>query len=72
MTELSSTELRENFNHFDGNSDGKIDFAEFAHLMAALETAASDEELAIGFQAIDTDGSGQVELDEFSNWFNSR
>jgi calmodulin len=72
MVEPSSEELRETFDHFDVNNDGKIDLTEFTQIMAALDAIESAEELLIGFGAIDTDGSGLVEFDEFANWFGGR
>lgn len=72
MVETSSEELRETFDHFDVNGDGKIDLTEFTQLMAALDAAESEDELVIGFQAIDADGNGQVEFDEFASWFGGR
>ncbi len=72
MTQLSAEELRENFNHFDRNDDGRIDRAEFIELMRALDAFESEQDAVLGFRAIDVDGSGLVEFDEFAHWFASR
>ncbi len=40
--------------------------------MQALDAAASGEELALGFQAIDTNSSAPVEFNELSDWFANR
>jgi len=69
---MDEEELRENFEHFDRNSDGKLDVDEFAALMEALGALEPGESAAIGFGAIDTDGSGLVEFDEFARWFSQR
>jgi Ca2+-binding EF-hand superfamily protein len=69
MREISAEELRENFDHFDANGDGRIDVGEFTRLMAALGGEEPGMDAAIGFSAIDTDGSGLIEFDEFSSWF---
>ena len=69
MREISIEELRENFDHFDANGDGKIDAKEFAALMSALGGDEPGSDAAIGFRAIDSDGSGLIEFDEFSRWF---
>ena len=72
MSDISSEELRQNFDYFDTNNDGKIELAEFASLLNALDATAPGEDPAIGFQAIDTDSSGVVEFDEFEAWFLDR
>ena len=64
----SRQELLDNFNHFDRDSDGSIDFQEFCLLMVGLEADMSEEELAIGFESIDSDHSGKVDFEEFSRW----
>ena len=71
MREISQEELRENFDHFDSNGDGRIDAEEFAELMSALGGDEPGMDSAIGFKAIDTDGSGLIEFDEFARWFES-
>lgn len=72
MTELSTAELRENFDHFDTDNDGKLELGEFKQLMAALDADGAGEDAALGFRAIDSDGSGLVEFDEFATWFGAR
>lgn len=72
MTDISIEELRENFEYFDENGDGKLDLVEFTALMEALGAAETGEDQSFGFRAIDTDGSGDVEFDEFARWFNAR
>ena len=72
MTTKSPEELRENFDHFDSNGDGRIELPEFESLMEALGVEASLEEIRVGFGAIDTDGSGLVDFREFANWFADR
>ncbi len=72
MSDLSSEELRENFDHFDSNGDGKLDRGEFGRLMDALGAVEPGEDPGRGFSSIDTDGSGEVEFDEFVRWFSAR
>ena len=69
---MDEEELRENFEHFDRNNDGKLDASEFAGLMEALGALEPGEDASIGFGAIDTDCSGLVEFDEFARWFSQR
>jgi calmodulin len=66
---MDRAELRENFDHFDGDDNGRIDRQEFAQLMAALDAEMSEEDLDIGFGIIDTDGSGQIDFGEFAAWW---
>jgi calmodulin len=72
MSSVSDQELRDNFDHFDSNGDGKLELAEFVALLEALDAVAAGEDPAIGFRAIDSDGSGIVEFDEFVAWFQDR
>mgnify|MGYP006309173809 CR=1 FL=1 len=67
--EHSRAEVRETFDHFDEDDNGEIDREEFADLMAALSADMSEDELDVGFAAIDTDGSGLIDFDEFYEWF---
>ncbi len=72
MSDISTEELRENFNYFDGDGDGCLDRGEFGRLMQALGAVDPGEDASRGFSSIDTDGSGRVEFDEFARWFQAR
>ena len=72
MSDISTEELRENFEYFDSNNDGKLDREEFAALMEALGALEPGEDARLGFREIDSDRSGTVEFDEFSRWFSAR
>ena len=72
MTNTPTSELRQNFDHFDANGDGKIDLVEFTRLMDALGACEPGEDPLIGFRAIDADGSGIIEFDEFEAWFSDQ
>jgi calmodulin len=65
-------ELRENFDHFDKDHNGKIDLAEFGELLDALGADMNDGDKRLGFEAIDTSGNRQIEFDEFVAWWNER
>lgn len=69
---MDNEELRENFDYFDANGDGKLDLKEFTSLMKALDALEPGESAALGFKAIDSDSSGVVEFDEFVHWFAQR
>ncbi len=72
MSDISIEELRENFDFYDKDGDGKLGRDEFAGLMETLGMIEPGENPSRGFSAIDTDGSGQIEFDEFVNWFTDR
>ena len=69
---LSIVELRENFDHFDRDSDGMLEREEFGELMLALDAVEPGEDATFGFGEIDTDASGVIEFDEFASWFQNR
>jgi Ca2+-binding EF-hand superfamily protein len=72
MSNASTQPQQTDFDYVHSGGDGRTNLPEYTRLMQALGLAASDEELAIGFQTIDTTGSGQVECNEFSDLFASR
>ena len=72
MSDIDLEELKENFEYFDSNGDGRLDLAEFSRLLAALDALEPGEDASLGFNEIDSDGSGGVEFDEFARWFSAR
>ncbi len=72
MSDISNEELKENFDYFDNNSDGKLDQEEFSGLMQALGALDPGEDPGFGFRQIDSDRSGTVDFDEFVRWFTAR
>ncbi|ABZ76553.1 putative signal transduction protein with EFhand domain [Shewanella halifaxensis HAW-EB4] len=72
MTDICQEELKDNFNHFDTDGDGRIVLSEFKLLLLALETIEPGESAEIGFNEIDLDGNGSIDFEEFSEWFNSQ
>jgi len=69
LTQDQIEELREDFEFNDGDNDGRIQFAEFAELMALLEADMDEHDCRLGFREIDTDGDGAIEFDEFVAWW---
>jgi len=69
MEELELAELRENFDHFDTDSNGVIDFEEFKELLSALQADMTEEEAEIGFDIIDADDNQTIEFQEFADWW---
>jgi calmodulin len=75
VTKLSDdalAELHEIFDHFDKNKNGKIESNELAALLDALGAEMSDAEVATGLRALDDDGNGTIEFDEFVAWWADR
>ena len=65
-------ELRETFDHFDTDGNGRIDRAEFARLMDALGAEMTPFEIDVGFASIDADGDGSIDMDELAAWWLDR
>ncbi|HEU4624560.1 MAG TPA: EF-hand domain-containing protein [Steroidobacteraceae bacterium] len=63
--------LREDFEYFDRNDDGLMEFEEFQRFLQALDAGMSDEEARLGFSEIDTDRDGVIEFEEFLDWWGS-
>jgi len=71
-TTISNQELRENFDHFDKDSDGKITKQEFRALLEALGALTEDDSWKIGFRSVDLDGNGAIDFEEFALWYNQQ
>jgi calmodulin len=65
-------ELQENFEHFDRDSNGRIDRAEFKRMMQVLGADAPEEELDVGFDMVDSDDDGSSDFHEFASWWMNR
>lgn len=64
-------QIRREFDYFDKDSSGQLDKSEFRQLFAILAPDAKRSEADEGFAAIDEDGSGSIEFDEFVDWWQS-
>jgi calmodulin len=64
--------LREDFEHFDSNRDGRLEYGEFARLLAVLRAGVSEQEQRLGFHEIDEDRDGTIDFDEFLEWWDAR
>lgn len=69
---MKHRELRETFHHYDSNHDGSISLAEFARLLDALGAGMHEDELRLGFEALDTDGNHSISFEEFVAWWDDR
>ena len=57
------------FDKFDTDGSGAIGKEEFKNLCYDLGHFLSDQELELGMQWLDKDGSGEIEYDEFVEWY---
>ena len=64
-------ELREDFEYFDDDGDGLMQFSEFAGFLDGLGAEMSAEECRVGFAEIDSDHDGAIQFEEFLNWWTS-
>lgn len=69
MEDEELQELRENFDYFDADSNGVIDFDEFKKLLNALGAGMEEDEMEVGFDIIDADDNQSIEFDEFADWW---
>lgn len=69
LTDDELDELREIFAHYDKNKNGVIETKELGALLDALDAHSSPAELKAGMRALDEDGSGVIEFDEFVAWW---
>ncbi|MBK6597442.1 MAG: EF-hand domain-containing protein [Proteobacteria bacterium] len=67
----SSDEFNELFEQADVDGDGWIRFIEFKAMMADLDANMKEASLRIGFQEIDLDHDGEINLDELRAWWRS-
>lgn len=58
-------ELRQVFEKFDVNHDGKISSSELGSIMASLGQPATEEDLKKMLVEVDSDGDGFLDFDEF-------
>jgi calmodulin len=66
----SDEELRETFNYYDRDGNGHIDVGEFKELLFALGAVVTDDEVATGFEVLDSNKNGTIEYQEFVVWWN--
>lgn len=69
---MDSIEIREIFDHFDSDGNGVVDAAEFARLCRILDPEFDEGEIAVGLSIVDHNGNGQIEFEEFVDWWTSR
>jgi Ca2+-binding EF-hand superfamily protein len=63
--------LREDYEYYDRNKDGLMEYGEFVNFLNALNAGMSEQECRIGFTEVDTDKDGVIDLEEFLDWWGS-
>ncbi|ESQ47289.1 hypothetical protein EUTSA_v10027972mg [Eutrema salsugineum] len=61
----SMEDIRQVFQRFDKNGDGKISVDELKEVIRALSPTASPEETVTMMKQFDLDGNGFIDMDEF-------
>jgi acetyl-CoA synthetase len=69
LSQTQREELREDFAFIDADRDDRIDYPEFARLLASLKSGMTEDECHKGFAIIDVDRDGSVTFDEFAAWW---
>jgi Ca2+-binding EF-hand superfamily protein len=62
-------EIRSNFEFFDRDNNGLIDFDEFRAVLKTVNPEITISQAAEGFSITDTNSDGYVDLDEFITWW---
>ncbi|MBV1910062.1 MAG: EF-hand domain-containing protein [Kangiellaceae bacterium] len=63
------TEIKENFNFFDRDSNNEIDLGEFTKLLRVISPTATLEQAQKGFELIDENKDGHIDFNEFMTWW---
>jgi calmodulin len=68
---MSNQALRDRFDGYDRDKNGKLDEAELAQLLDELGAGFTESQVHAAFQSIDVNGDGQIDFDEFGAWYTS-
>lgn len=69
LTEQQIAAIQKDFDFFDRDGNGKIDITEFIELLTALTPKTKASHVEEGFQLIDTNHDGFIDLAEFLAWW---
>jgi len=67
---LINGDVKQTFEYFDSDKSGFIDRKEFASVLHYLVGGKlSEDDVELGFQEIDVDGNGTIDIAEFQSWY---
>ncbi|CAF0725065.1 unnamed protein product [Adineta steineri] len=66
LTSTQRKELKEAFDVFDTDGSGKVSASELGQILQALNIKFNDNQLKQLVQNMDSNGSGEIEFDEFA------
>lgn len=68
----SVDEIRAEFEKYDTNGNGTIDWNEFRELLSKLDKDLSLMDKTETFDKVDSNHTGMISFDEFLSWWNNR
>lgn len=71
MADISREDAQKAFDAFDGDKNGVLDEKELFELAGSLGTLLNDQEVKDALAAIDSNGNGSIEFEEFYTWLTS-
>jgi len=69
---MENSALRARSDRYDGARNAGIDLNEFSALLEALGVGSEEAQVRAAFAEVDTDHDGQIDFDEFSEWWGGR
>jgi Ca2+-binding EF-hand superfamily protein len=69
MPKYTKQDLRNIFNQHDTDGNGTIEWDEFCDMLDELLGKKTLEEKCIAFNLVDTNRSGMISFEEFSEWW---
>jgi calmodulin len=69
MSKKDVAQARKEFEFFDKDNNGKIDYQEFVKLLTVLSPKTDASYFEQGFSWVDEDDDGFVDFDEFLSWW---
>lgn len=66
------SDIRETFDKYDKDGNGKIDLQEFRELLAELGDTNEPAKVETLFDEIDEDETGIIDFEEFEAWWSER
>ncbi len=71
VSDAKLEEIKNNFEFFDKDKNGAIDFLEFRDLLKTISPESNLQQAGEGFSMIDKNSDGLIDVDEFIEWWKS-